>query len=326
VNALLENLHEVMYKNNQERHTDSPYTLHSFTGTRDSWNSAVVPYLWGSDHDMFVDGSVGVPAVCLGNWPDNYYHSSEDSPDKVDPTQLTRAIFFASALALTVVNADEQTAERILLETVKRSQKSIGSYFQKAGDLILSADAAGLPKAFYDAGVTIDYGVESEKRAIASVKSLSSKTKQVSSYNEQLDRIKLGLKRQISNMYQQRCRSLSIQPDKYRLLDEEVAASRMTPVRNPKQKGPIFIMNLQSRIENEEIAENFGKAVQWFFGMEDVFYKTGILAEIVNFCDGKRDLLMIRDELTAEYSPVPLWVVQHVYDGLEFLDFVEFRE
>lgn len=325
VNALVENLHEVLYKNNQERHTDSPYTLHSFTGSRNAWNAAVVPYIWGSDHDMFVDGSVGVPAVCLSNWPDNFYHSSEDSPDKVDPTQLTRAIFFASALSLTVANADDRTAESIVLETVKRSQKSIGNYFLKAGDLIISADAEGLPKAYYNAAKTIEYGIESEKRAVASIKNISSNMKNVSVYIGQLNKMKKGLKQQLTNMYRQRCKSLGIRPDNYRLTDEETAASKKVPVRNPEKKGPVFIMNLQPRIEDQETAKNFGKAVQWFFGMEDVFYSTGILAEIVNFCDGKRDLLTIRDELTAEYSPVPLWVVTHIYDGLEMLEYIEFR-
>ncbi len=39
-------------------------------------------YSGGSDHYIFVDSSIGVQAVSLTQWPDRYYHTSEDTPDK----------------------------------------------------------------------------------------------------------------------------------------------------------------------------------------------------------------------------------------------------
>ncbi len=39
-------------------------------------------YSGGSDHYIFVDSSMGVQAVSLTQWPDRYYHTSEDTPDK----------------------------------------------------------------------------------------------------------------------------------------------------------------------------------------------------------------------------------------------------
>ncbi len=39
-------------------------------------------YSDGSDHFIFSDVSVGVPTASLTQWPDRFYHSSEDTPDK----------------------------------------------------------------------------------------------------------------------------------------------------------------------------------------------------------------------------------------------------
>ncbi|ACS33496.1 DUF4910 domain-containing protein [Thermococcus gammatolerans] len=44
------------------------------------------PYEMGSDHDVF--NFFGVPAVMPITWPDRFYHSSEDSPEKVSRATL----------------------------------------------------------------------------------------------------------------------------------------------------------------------------------------------------------------------------------------------
>ncbi len=40
------------------------------------------PYSGGSDHFIFADATVGVPATSLTQFPDRFYHTSEDTPDK----------------------------------------------------------------------------------------------------------------------------------------------------------------------------------------------------------------------------------------------------
>ncbi len=39
-------------------------------------------YSGGSDHYIFNDSTVGTPSVSLTQWPDRYYHTNEDTPDK----------------------------------------------------------------------------------------------------------------------------------------------------------------------------------------------------------------------------------------------------
>lgn len=48
----------------------------------------VSPFSGGSDHYIWADPSVGVTCPMLIQWPDKFYHTSEDTIDKVDPKML----------------------------------------------------------------------------------------------------------------------------------------------------------------------------------------------------------------------------------------------
>ena len=50
----------------------------------------VTPFSGGSDHYILSDPTVGVPCPMLIQWPDLFYHTSEDTIDKVDPAMLAR--------------------------------------------------------------------------------------------------------------------------------------------------------------------------------------------------------------------------------------------
>ncbi len=51
---------------------------------------AVMPYSGGSDHGISADPTVNIPTPMLIQWPDRYYHTSDDTIDKVDPESLRR--------------------------------------------------------------------------------------------------------------------------------------------------------------------------------------------------------------------------------------------
>lgn len=84
------------------------------TGSMHLFHYEVTPYDPGSDHDMFNDATVGVPALMLGHWPDWTHHTSEDTLDKVDPTTLKRVGVLATTAALWLATADGAQARRLL--------------------------------------------------------------------------------------------------------------------------------------------------------------------------------------------------------------------
>lgn len=56
-----------------------------------------IGYECGSDHDIYLD--FGVPAFMVNQWPDRFYHSDQDTVDKVDPTALRMIAVAAGAAA-----------------------------------------------------------------------------------------------------------------------------------------------------------------------------------------------------------------------------------
>jgi len=71
-------------------------------------------YSAGSDHYLFTDASVGIPAVMLGQDPDRFYHTSTDTVDKIDPIQMAYATRIITLSALTLCHPRHACKEKIL--------------------------------------------------------------------------------------------------------------------------------------------------------------------------------------------------------------------
>ena len=65
-----------------------------------------VPYSGGSDHAIWLDPRVGVPCPMLIQWPDRYYHSSLDGPERCDPASLAHAARIGAVYAAFLAHAD----------------------------------------------------------------------------------------------------------------------------------------------------------------------------------------------------------------------------
>ena len=82
------------------------------TGSRDAFYIKIDKHYGASDHVTYMQH--GIPAVMFITWPDMWYHSSEDTPDKQDPTQYKRAAVVgtgALAVIATGGDADRRTGD-----------------------------------------------------------------------------------------------------------------------------------------------------------------------------------------------------------------------
>jgi len=138
------------------------------TGSKSQFRYYFNEYIGGSDHLWYDDAGVGVPAVLLTHWPDNFYHTSEDSPDKVDPSELRRIGLITFASASYLANADAAAAYTLAQRVAVRGRKRIASEMDEALD-VLSGGNTDLAQA---ARRRLKWLVEREARAIASAVSL----------------------------------------------------------------------------------------------------------------------------------------------------------
>jgi hypothetical protein len=91
-----------------------------YSGTR----LGEVPYSGGSDHAVVIDPATGIPCPMLIQWPDRYYHSSHDTPDKTSPASLALAVRCAATYAAFLTAAPAGSREHDwLLGAVERGAR-----------------------------------------------------------------------------------------------------------------------------------------------------------------------------------------------------------
>jgi len=146
---------------------------HEPRGTTGPMNYRVVPYSGGSDHYMFIDGAIGVPSIMLNTWPDPYYHSSEDTPDRVDPTALRRSSLLAAAAAWSLGNLSRQAVDPLLDLQVAASLNRLSLDQQRVIDSLERIDRqmedVELALLVQDANDLLEAQLDREMRAVSSV-------------------------------------------------------------------------------------------------------------------------------------------------------------
>lgn len=93
---------------------------------------ADTPFSGGSDHYIFSDPSVGVPMPMVIQWPDRYYHTSADTPDRVDPMMLERVGCLSAVYAYWLAQAGEAETHWLAREMSARFRQRTIEAVQEA--------------------------------------------------------------------------------------------------------------------------------------------------------------------------------------------------
>ncbi len=135
-------------------------------GSKDAFYIKIDKHYGSSDHVTYMQH--GIPAVMFITWPDMWYHSSEDTPDKQDPTQYKRAAAVGlGGLAVLATGTDEMAA-RVLADNLGRGLSRMGESHTKGLGYLADAPAAGLPQAYREAQVAITHQADVEKAVVRS--------------------------------------------------------------------------------------------------------------------------------------------------------------
>src|SRR5581483_3184935 len=120
-----------------------------------------------SDHVTYMQH--GIPAVMFITWPDMWYHSSQDTPDKQDPTQYKRAASVGTGALAALASGTDEMAARILSENLGRGLSRMGESHNKGlGYMADATSAAALTDAYKEARIAILHEAEIEKGVVNS--------------------------------------------------------------------------------------------------------------------------------------------------------------
>jgi aminopeptidase YwaD len=291
-----------------------PLAVISPLGSRGDWKAQLVPYSGGSDHYVFMGGVVNVPATMFGSWPDYFYHSSGDTPDKSDSTQLKRAVVLGVMAAASMANLDEESGLDLLDRVGGQSLLRMDLALERALQVVRQGgtETVDLKQAL---NIVRCAGIN-EKRTLRSVEKYLPGDRNILMRIAESER-KIGNRTaSFEEMLREEYRSIcKIDPKKavpVTLSNAEKKASLVIPVRNTEFPGPIDRAYLSERLSKQEL-----KLLSVFSGLQ--------LYEIGAFIDGKRSSLEIRNAVSAECGPVPLEDVLAYLRLLEKTGLITFR-
>lgn len=267
------------------------YPIWSPTGTRDPFPAVMDNHSGGSDHIVFVDGGVRVPAVMFICWPDMWYHSSGDTPDKSDSTQLKRVVVLSAAAAVCLAGAGPAETEKIVAEVAGRSLARLGLDRIRAERRIRDAAPADLHAAFKDARNVIDQGFVREAGTLASTRFFIKSDKRLEgrlqAQLKALEACRPPFQKALDESYRARCQAEGQKPQTPAPTADEVRLAKLVPVRTEKMTGPLDLMAYYTAIQDP--------------AARPVLMKVGAVEdELRNFVDGRRTVLEIRDAVAAE--------------------------
>jgi aminopeptidase YwaD len=93
---------------------DVPFPLVSVEGSKNPQLALMEDIDLGSDHQVFNEGSFGIPGIYLHDWPDRYIHTNFDQAANIDPTKLKRAAFIAALQGWYLANFDGDDVAPVL--------------------------------------------------------------------------------------------------------------------------------------------------------------------------------------------------------------------
>jgi hypothetical protein len=261
----------------------------------------------GSDHVMFVDSTVGVPCPMLNYWPDSFYHSSLDTVDKCDATQLKRVGYAVLVTLLTQAYAESDDAMFIATQVHANAHTRITQttqrYVHDAIEAISKTDqGAQLARTLRKAMESIRQITRRESSALQSVRVLSPHDSELAQFiDTMVDDLAQERQEEIRKLRQVEdllSRSIGYTPLKRLVLrKKEREAKTLLPRR--KFQGPLYLSELMRRTTPEDTEWIRSHREAWAPNKPSI---GEVLTELANFMDGHRTLYEILTALEAEFG------------------------
>ena len=296
--------------------------LVSPNGSRNLFHWRMTPYSAGSDHDMFNDGNVRVPAVQFGHWPDWTHHTNEDSVDKVDSTTLRRVGVLAIASAVWLATAGDDEAKRLFPFTLTAAEHHARERTRRAGILAVSRLEAMHKPPTTPKPPSPDQLREMQRRArLAAV--LAEPSRQAIRSLRVLMTAEGQSWLDTLNPYQSDQTTLRTQfPDLY---GRDDSPSQMQRIPRKKFIGPIA-----DGAASPWFRQALGADYTWWQEQAKKLPHSELIPqfdlvvyEAGNFTDGQRTLAEIEEAVAAEYGELPVGLIEGIFNRLAKIGLVE---
>lgn len=295
------NRERVRYRANGYRFT---LPVVSPNGSMDPFYIKIDKHYGSSDHVTYMQH--GIPAVMFITWPDMWYHSSQDTPDKMDPTQFKRVAVVGTAAMTVLAAADDEMALKVAGESLARGSERMGAAQRKGLSYLADeTDGAGLQQAYKEARNAVRHQAEVEKAVVRSASVLfmnpAEGQKKLGGFESLVEKRAAALQSEVDAFYRLRAEQKKVAVAKIEMTAEEKEAARIVVERVVRQGqggggfgggGAAQAAAMAGLSEQERAA--LRKVPQH------------MTAELNILLGQKKTVLEIRDFLSGEFEPLAL--------------------
>lgn len=277
-----------------------PVPIVEKNGSKQSFKYLMQRFGGGSDHGIFIETDEDIPALMFIVWPDKWYHTDHDTPDKTDPTQLKRVAFIGACAALAVSSGGVDTIGNLARAAYLDRLGFVGDAYSRAVIEISARKAADGGRAFRNGLNYITQSVGLTRTALAGIRDLATGKPAAGRYLEGL----IGEVEQLLPFYTGRLQSF------YDLLSRTSGLKSEAPAADPEDDTLAKMVPVKTkRIALGDFfpfSEIFGAFEKDQALQRIAFEKLGAqgLIEMAFLMDGRRNLAGIRDLLSFEFEPV----------------------
>jgi hypothetical protein len=285
-------------------------TVESPHGSKDAFYIKIDKHYGSSDHVTYMQH--GIPAVMFITWPDMWYHSSEDTPDKQDPTQYKRAAAVGLGSLTVLSTGTDEMAARVLADNVGRGLSRMGeSHTKGLGYMADATDGASLTVAYKEARNAISHQAEIEKGVVRSASVLWTNVdagrRKTAAFEPLIDQRANALLNEVKATYQLEASQRNVPPAEPVLSADEKAAAALVVEQNPPTPGAA----------PGGFGGGGGRTGGRGAGPAGPSLPDEFNAELAILLGKKLTALQIRDFLSGEFTPVPMANVMAVLRARE---------
>jgi hypothetical protein len=241
---------------------------------------------------------------------DTFHHTSLDTPDKVDPSELRRVCFIALGSTYYLASASEKEARDMSRLISRNGLARLGAdYYDSLSSMFAAEIAEDLHNAYKQVLNVVEHSSQREMEAVLSTLRFAAEKaleEEVRSSTGNLKTLTSTFKNEATKLYGNLCLNFGIKPKAITFTAEEKKLSRIVPVR-----AETFICPLQTDYLEEKLGEGISSRIR---------LRGNAAYEALNFVDGKRSVFDIARAVSAEFVPVD---IQDVYDFFKILEEAE---
>ncbi len=280
-------------------------------------------YFGGTDHMPFVDPTIGVPGAYVGHLPDFFWHTDQDTPDKVDPNTLERVGAASIIFANEYLNLADEEREEILAERYLEAVQRLS----EMGRELVEETWGFVPTGEKDSTSWREFHRQHLKRHGKLDHELEVETAVLTS---SADRLRGREKRELQEKSAELKELLSWQGEEIRALMEEgyqavleragVDSSKLHWRKSAlERKASSFVVHrlLKGPFPMTTFYEKAAKRDhEWLYEMGSKLWKMHLFEIPFFFIDGKRTALEIHQRMEHEYGSIDLKIFMQYLEVL----------